>query len=81
MDKGRKGREGREGERGEGGEGRGREGREGDRLFHIMLLKSPIMLFSNAAKCSLLCYQTFPIIPRYALNKSVSLVFFVILQH
>ena len=28
------------------------------------------MLFSNAAKCSLLCFLTFPIIPCYALNKT-----------
>jgi len=26
------------------------------RLFHIMLQKLPIMLFSNAPKCCLLCY-------------------------
>ena len=41
------------------------------RLFHIMLLKLPIMLFSNAAKCSLLCFLTFPIIPCYARNKII----------
>ncbi len=26
------------------------------RLFHIMLKKLPIMPFSNAAKCTLLCH-------------------------
>ena len=51
------------------------------RLFHIMLLKLPIMLFSNAAKCSLLCYQTsllFHVMLSIKIFK-MSLVSFVIL--
>ena len=50
------------------------------RLFHIMLLKLPIMLFSNAAECSLLCLSLlFHVMLTIKSKISFKLVSFVIL--
>ena len=45
------------------------------RLFNIVLNKRPIMPFSNAAKCSLLCHSSSAIIPCYTLNKNLVIHF------